>query len=280
MRHDRLGRATRGLLAILAAGALVLVFPGRASAFEYCGDDPSSSALRAAEKELFRVTNIERANHGLPKLQWSEPLAVIDRLHSKAMAAVGYTFHNETLRDNRAAVGGGPMGENVTANCIPQAHESLMRSTGHRNNILDTRWSHMAVGMAVRPGGALYITEGFVGVIGAPRAAAPKPAAVKPAPKPAPKATPKPTPRPTPKPTPRPTPKPTPKPTPTPSSAVDRGVVAASIGFEPAPPPPPAPAPVAAQDTTPAVVALALFGLAATAVFGRRRSRGGKPVAW
>lgn len=283
MREPR-RRAERIAVVAVLVGAMVALRPGSAWAFEYCGStDAPPSEIRKAEQELFRLTNQARRAAGVHPLTWSDAAAAVERKHSQRMAAAGDIFHNDSFFDNRAVVGGGALGENVAVGCIPQSHNSLMRSVKHKANILNPLFTHLGIGMAVSSGGVLYITEGFVHQKGSPVPTASEPStrpAPKPTPKPASKPAPVATPRTTPKPTPKPTPLPTPKPTPMPSG-VEKGVVAAAVVLPTPDPTVPPSAPASANDGPPAVVALALFVLAAGSALGWRRHRGRRaPVAW
>jgi uncharacterized protein YkwD len=125
------------------------------------------SESAAAEQELFRLTNQDRAQEGLAALQWNEWLAQAARKHAQEMAnqrQLSHQFSGEpTLRDRLASSGVrfNASGENVAFG--PSAEEinnDWMHSAGHRANILDSKYN--AVGIAiVRSGNEFYAVSDF-----------------------------------------------------------------------------------------------------------------------
>jgi 3-phosphoshikimate 1-carboxyvinyltransferase len=105
------------------------------------------------EQEVFRLTNIERENHGLRPLIWNDSLATAARVHSEDSAANDFTGHTgsdgSTPSDRaRRADWTAGAGENVAYNITPQsAVTALMNSPGHRENILQN-YTHMGIGVA------------------------------------------------------------------------------------------------------------------------------------
>ena len=108
------------------------------------------------EQEVFRLTNIERANHGLPPLIWDDSLARASRAHSRDLAInnkgghVGSDGSSPTNRANREGWQWGA-GENVfrSPRTPAAAVKGWMDSPGHRGNILNTSYTHMGVGFYV-----------------------------------------------------------------------------------------------------------------------------------
>jgi uncharacterized protein YkwD len=184
----------------------------------------------AAESQLVALTNQARTSRGLPALKVDSALTSIARWRSKDMIVRDYFSHsipnppggrvfNEMDRRGYCY---SLAGENIGWNNYPddvatqQIQQMFMASSGHRANILGTRWDHIGVGAYKGPTGKKIWTVLFADKCGS--APAPKPT-VKPTPRPVPKATPRPTVRATPRPTPKPTLKPTPKPVVTPPPA-------------------------------------------------------------
>lgn len=112
----------------------------------------------AAEQGMLSLINEEREKNGLLPLAWDEGLAVVARKHSADMFARGFFSHTnsdgESPFDRIAAAGitYKAAGENLAyAATLELAHNGLMRSTGHRANILEVDFG--AVGIGIIDGG-------------------------------------------------------------------------------------------------------------------------------
>jgi len=108
----------------------------------------------AAEQEMLRLINDERAKVGLRALVWDEKLAKVAREHSADMFERGYFAHNEpdgTTPFDRIAGAGityQAAGENLAyAASVGLAHAGLMRSPGHRANILEVDFGRVGIGV-------------------------------------------------------------------------------------------------------------------------------------
>jgi hypothetical protein len=120
-----------------------------------------------AEQELFRMTNQDRAQQGLPALEWNEWLAQAARRHAEEMARRGQLSHQfggePPLRERLASSGVrfDASGENVAFGPSPaEINDDWMLSPGHRANILDRKYN--AIGVAVaRRGNELYAVTDF-----------------------------------------------------------------------------------------------------------------------
>lgn len=118
----------------------------------------------AAEAELFRLVNKERQERGLGALVWSDQLSEVGRVHSKDMWVRQFFAHvNPDGQDpfdriDAAGITYVAAGENLAlAPSTPIAHQGLMDSPGHRENILNTSFGTLGIG-AVRNGlyGVMY----------------------------------------------------------------------------------------------------------------------------
>jgi uncharacterized protein YkwD len=122
------------------------------------------------EFQLFDLTNAARVEHGLSVLVWDDQVKMTARDHSADMA-VNHYFNHTNLEglspfdrmeeDNitfRAA------GENLAAGQMSSifAHEGLMNSLGHRENILQTQFESLGVGVAFDSESKPYFTENFL----------------------------------------------------------------------------------------------------------------------
>jgi len=123
---------------------------------------------REAERELFNKANQERTKAGLPPLQMDEGLAQAAREHAAALAAeqqLSHQFPGEAPLAQRLATSTtlhlDRGGENVaSAPSVDQAHESLMLSPAHRDNLLNASYNVAGFGV-VRNGQTLYVTQDF-----------------------------------------------------------------------------------------------------------------------
>lgn len=114
----------------------------------------SSSSLSAAEQQMVDLVNKARAENDLPALKVDVPLANVARTKSKDMIDNNYFSHNSptygspfdmmksfSIRYIKA-------GENIAGNqTVQAAHDALMKSPGHRANILSADYTHIGVGI-------------------------------------------------------------------------------------------------------------------------------------
>lgn len=133
------------------------------------------------ESAILQYTNEERREHGIAPLTWNDELAAIARQHSQNMVANDFFSHDNLEGDSptdRARQYGYPLrknlgdgwysegiGENIgkmptgnvmgigvvanTADAIARAQvDSWMKSPGHRQNILDSQYDRLGVGVA------------------------------------------------------------------------------------------------------------------------------------
>lgn len=122
-------------------------------------DDPAA--------EVARLVDNDRARHDLPPLRRDPALDVIAARHSQDMAQNGFVGHvsprtgDVTARLNTARYRSATHAENVALNrSLWDAERGLMRSLGHRRNILSPEFEAAGYG-AVRSGDAWYVTQVF-----------------------------------------------------------------------------------------------------------------------
>ena len=136
----------------------------------------SSGEDSAAEDELLASANKSRELAGAPPLRMDESLREAARVHARRMVEserLDHQFSGEpSLLERVAQVSAltGPLntslkidraGENVAyAPCAPDAHEALMRSPPHRENLLD-RGFNVAGVAAIWSKGRLYVVQDF-----------------------------------------------------------------------------------------------------------------------
>jgi uncharacterized protein YkwD len=126
------------------------------------------------EAEVFRLVNLQRQKAGLSRLDWDDGAARIARAYSKRMAREGFFDHYDPEGNTvmeRADRGGvrhwSRIGENLFV-CDPMeefepfAVRGWLRSTTHRQNMLDRRWTATGVGIARARDGEIYIVQVFL----------------------------------------------------------------------------------------------------------------------
>jgi uncharacterized protein YkwD len=165
-----LERPTYLLLALLLA----------ATSLAACGSGGESSPTAAAsldpleiEYESLRLVNNARSAEGVrPELSLEESLARVARAHSRAMRDQGFFAHagpdgaGLRRRLDAAGVSYRAAAENLvqvvsTSSPAQFAHQQLMSSAEHRDNILSSRYSLAGVGVA-RAGDTYWITQIFI----------------------------------------------------------------------------------------------------------------------
>jgi uncharacterized protein YkwD len=129
----------------------------------------SASAYDAgAERDLLRLANEARAQAGLTPLQADAGMTQAARAHAAAMVEQQQLSHQlpgEPALAQRLATNCSfhldHAGENVAyAGSVTQAHQGLMRSPPHRENLLNPAYNIAGIG-AVWNGFVLYVTEDF-----------------------------------------------------------------------------------------------------------------------
>lgn len=123
----------------------------------------SESALSAIEKQVLDITNAYRAQYGLSALTWSDNAANAGRDYCEVMTdydtlshSVDGTFFGDRL--NAAGVSYTSAGENIAANGISYGHyinvsggvnlvAGWIKSSGHRENILNSGYKYLGVGV-------------------------------------------------------------------------------------------------------------------------------------
>lgn len=114
----------------------------------------SSSSLSAAEQQMVDLVNKARSENNLPALKVDIALANVARTKSKDMIDNNYFSHNSptygspfdmmksfSIRYIKA-------GENLAGNqTVQAAHDALMKSPGHRANILSPDYTHIGIGI-------------------------------------------------------------------------------------------------------------------------------------
>ncbi|HHT48073.1 MAG TPA: hypothetical protein GXZ98_02100 [Firmicutes bacterium] len=129
-----------------------------------------SKGLTAMEQKMVTLVNQERTKAGLQQLKVDNTLVQLARKKSQDMIDKNYFGHTSPTYGSpfemmkSAGVSYYTAGENLAgAGSVESAHASLMASSGHRANILNARYNHFGVGIAVGgPYGNMF-TQLFIG---------------------------------------------------------------------------------------------------------------------
>lgn len=107
-----------------------------------------------SEQRMLELVNQERVKANLKPLVWDEQLAEVSRSNSRDMFARGYFSHKNPDglspfdRLERAGITYRFAGENLAfAQTVELAHNGLMRSPGHRANILSPEFGRIGIGV-------------------------------------------------------------------------------------------------------------------------------------
>ncbi|GKU82875.1 CAP-associated domain-containing protein [Niallia sp. NCCP-28] len=122
------------------------------------------------EYQLFDLTNASRVNNSLTVLKWDDRVKDTARKHSLDMAEHNYFSHTnlegQSPFDRMLEMGirYTMAGENLAYGQYSSifAHEGLMNSLGHRENILQKDFRYLGVGVAFNTKSQPYYTENFI----------------------------------------------------------------------------------------------------------------------
>lgn len=175
MRH----RATTASILVLCAltvaamtGCPFIFLPGDGTGGG--GDGDVSQDILDKETDAFNQVNAERTSLSIDALTMREDLRLVARAHSQDMIDRAFFDHTnpdgEDPFDRMAGAGitYNSAGENIAKNNFAdpatQAVDGWMASTGHRENILRTSFTHTGMGIADDGSGMYYFTQVFIGV--------------------------------------------------------------------------------------------------------------------
>lgn len=131
--------------------------------------EASPTLKEGFEYQMFDLTNATRVNHQLPILTWDDHVRETAREHSADMAANDYFDHKNLQgqspfdRMKEDAVAFHTAGENLAYGQLSSifAHEGLMNSLGHRENILRKDYEYLGVGVAFNEKSQPYYTQNY-----------------------------------------------------------------------------------------------------------------------
>lgn len=123
---------------------------------------------RDLEVSMFVLVNKERSEAGISPLTYDAALAEVARRHSADMFLRGYFSHysldGKDVADRALASGVVyfVIGENLAfASTLELAHQGLMNSSGHRDNILSGDYNRMGIGVAKSEEYGIMFTQVF-----------------------------------------------------------------------------------------------------------------------
>ncbi|MBS1852532.1 MAG: CAP domain-containing protein [Acidobacteria bacterium] len=129
-----------------------------------------AQSARQAERQIFDSTNRERRSRGLPALVWNDDLALAARQHAEAMAQSHTLSHqlpgeaSLPTRARKAGVKFTSLSENVAVGTTAEdIAGQWIKSSAHRENLLDPEMTATGVGVAERDG-KLFAAEDFAKV--------------------------------------------------------------------------------------------------------------------
>lgn len=116
---------------------------------------------------MHKLVNADRARANLPPLEWDDALAGVARAHSLDMMTNNFFSHQSpstgSAQDRIFAAGvpASATAENLSKDFdVTAAEQGLMRSPGHRANILSDAHDKLGIGI-VEGGGYLWFTQNF-----------------------------------------------------------------------------------------------------------------------
>lgn len=117
-------------------------------------DKQTEDSLSAEELRMIELVNSARAANGLPALIADSALSNVARTKSADMISNHYFAHESPTYGSpfdmmqQFGISYRTAGENIACNQeVERAHQALMNSEGHRNNILDSQFTHIGIGI-------------------------------------------------------------------------------------------------------------------------------------
>lgn len=117
------------------------------------------------EQQILSITNLIRARHNVPAVNWDENTSKVAFLHSEDMKVKKYFSHESKNGDTLVTrlaefdVKYEMAGENIAAQYVDgiAASEGWLNSKGHRETLLNKEFTHLGVGVD-----ELYYTQNFI----------------------------------------------------------------------------------------------------------------------
>lgn len=125
----------------------------------------ASGCLPAEEQTFLDRTNALRSSVGVRQLDEHGTLTAKAEAWANYMASTGRLEHSN-LSSNLPGVSWTALGENVgwsspTSDTLLTIHNSFVNSSGHKKNLVDSRFTHMGIGVATDGSGRVWVAEVF-----------------------------------------------------------------------------------------------------------------------
>jgi len=140
------------------------IYPGRILRI------PNIDAIKAIESQVITIVNRERASAGLPGLRLNWQLSRVARYKAEDMRDKNYFSHTAPVYGSpfemmkNFGISFSAAGENIAMGqqSATQVMTSWMNSSGHRQNILNARYTEIGVGIAKSGNGSIYWVQQFI----------------------------------------------------------------------------------------------------------------------
>ena len=148
---------TRALIVALVTALILPLLPATPA------QAADSRTIAQIRNRIEYLVNRERARQGMNRLRPHDRTQYWARDHSREMARARTIYHDSRLGYEvpaRATAYGENVARTTSSDAASAAMRMFMASSGHRDNILYSRWRRMGIGVAKR-GSYTYITQRF-----------------------------------------------------------------------------------------------------------------------
>ncbi|HZK53518.1 MAG TPA: CAP domain-containing protein [Desulfosporosinus sp.] len=132
--------------------------------------DPSEVDLSADQQQMLDLINQERAKAGVGLLKIDPQLQKMAQVKSDEMVAKSYFSHTSPTYGSpfemmkTFGISYTSAGENIAGNSsVDNAHEALMNSPGHKENILKSSFNYIGIGITASPTYGKMFAQDFIG---------------------------------------------------------------------------------------------------------------------
>jgi uncharacterized protein YkwD len=125
----------------------------------------AAGCMPADARTFLDRTNSLRQSHGVRTLKEHDTLTRKAEAWATHMASTGKLAHSN-LSDGLGSLAWRSLGENVgysspTTDTLKTIHNMFVNSSGHRANLLNSKFTHMGVGVAKDSRGRIWVAEVF-----------------------------------------------------------------------------------------------------------------------
>jgi len=167
-----IGVAAVGLIALLSSHGGSTDVPSKTAATQTTTPtSPTSTAgTVAAEKTAFDLLNADRVKNGLKPLKLNSQLSALGGNYAQDMINRNFFAHENPEgqtpfdRMQKAGISYVTAGENIAINSnVNTAEVAFMNSSGHRDNILNTTYTEVGIGVRYDATGSAHVVQEFIG---------------------------------------------------------------------------------------------------------------------